>query len=77
MKTLLLAIDGIAVAIAAFIGLALLAGAIVWLLWPIAIHAFPGLVAKGYLASDISIWTAISVTFITAILIKPTNVTKQ
>ena len=50
--------------------MAFLAGTIVWLIWPVAMGAFPGLVASGALAAKISWWQAICLTWLMNFLIK-------
>lgn len=57
-------------AIALIAALSLVSGTIVWLLWPYAMAAFPGLVKAGTLASELSWWTSVCLTFVCSILIK-------
>ena len=59
----------------ALIGLlAVFSGTILWCLWPVAIPvAFPGLVETGVLATKLTWWVAVCLTWIFGILIKSTN----
>ena len=53
---------------------AIMAGTILWLIYPIAIPvAFPALVAKGYLAKELSWWSSVCLTWVANILIKSSN----
>lgn len=59
-----------------FIG-AFLSGTVVWIIWPFAIPAaFPGLVTSGVLASKISWWAAVCLSWIFNLLIRA-SVTKS
>ena len=54
--------------------IAVLGGTFVWLLWPVAIPvAFPGLVASGVLASKLSWWVSVCLTWLFSILLKSSN----
>lgn len=57
-------------ALALIAALSLVSGTIVWILWPYAVAAFPGLVKSGALASDLSWGCAVALTFVCSILIK-------
>lgn len=60
-----------AICVVAFFG-----GTIVWWLWPYAIPAvFPGLVLKGVLASKLTWWSAVALTWISTLLVKGTSTT--
>jgi hypothetical protein len=69
--------------IAGFLGvlllwfLAVISGTILFFIWPVAIPAaFPGLVASGFLAAKLPWFTAVCLTWVMAILVKPsTNTT--
>jgi len=50
--------------------MAFLAGTIVWLIWPVAMGAFPGLVSSGALAAKINWWQAICLTWLMNFLVK-------
>lgn len=50
--------------------LSLVSGTVVWLLWPSAVAAFPGLVKAGTLAPELSWWTSVALSFVCGILIK-------
>lgn len=57
----------------AFIVSAVGAIILVWL-WPLVMPAvFPGLVASGAIASNISFWTAFGLMFICSLLFKPSS----
>jgi hypothetical protein len=56
--------------------LALIGGTIVYWVWPTAIPAaFPGLIASGAIASKLSWWQAVCLTWLFGILIKSTQTT--
>lgn len=55
-----------------FIG-AVFGGTIVWLIWPVVAKAFPALVASGILASNLSWWDSVSLTWLFGLLIKSTQ----
>ena len=51
---------------AAFIG-----GTIVWFIWPIVVPVvFPGIVASGTVAANLSWWTSVCLTWLCSILLK-------
>lgn len=53
-----------------FLG-AFLGGTFVWLLWPVAIPAaFPSLVASGALATKLTWWQSVCLTWLAGLLIK-------
>jgi hypothetical protein len=56
---------------------ALAGGTVLWLVWPSAVQAFPGLVQKGYLVSDISWYPAVCLSFAANILIKSSSSSKD
>jgi hypothetical protein len=57
---------------------ALIAGTIIYLIWPIAIPAvFPGLIESGTIAKELDWWPAVCLTWICSILIKSTISTKN
>jgi len=54
--------------------LSLFGGTIVYLIWPVAIHAaFPGLVISGAIAGELTWWQAVCLTWLFGILIKSTQ----
>lgn len=65
----ILALGGLAL----IAGLSLVSGTIVWLIWPIAMKAFPGLVLAGYVSADLNWPTAVCLAFLFSILIKSTQ----
>jgi hypothetical protein len=56
---------------------ALLGGTIVYLIWPVAVNAFPGLVTAGYVAAEIPWWTAVCLVWLVSILVKSTTTLKD
>lgn len=57
---------------------AILAGTIVWLIWPVAIPAaFPGLVTAGTLAVKLTWWQSVTLAWIFGALIKSTTNTSS
>jgi hypothetical protein len=59
--------------VAVLIG-AVLAGIIVWLLWPIVVPAFfPGLVASGVIAGAVGLWESIAFTWLFATIVNTTK----
>ena len=67
LLTAIAAVIGIVVLLIAF---SLIGGTIVWLVWPSAMLAFPGLVAAGYLVPKIGWWSAVCLSFLCGTLIK-------
>lgn len=63
---LIVGIGGIALIAA----LSLISGTLLWLFWPYAMAAFPGLVKSGTLAAELSWWTSVALSFVCAILVK-------
>ena len=67
-------IEGITNIVIVIFGLfitAFLTGTIIWLIWPVAIPAaFPGLVASGTLASSLSWWQSVTLSWVFNILIR-------
>ena len=61
------AVVGIIVLLIAF---SLIGGTIVWLAWPSAMLAFPGLVKAGFLVPKIGWWSAVCLSFVCGTLIK-------
>jgi len=51
----------------------LLGGTVVWMAWPIAVKAFPGIVNAGYIVPEISWGSAVCLSFITSVLFKSRN----
>lgn len=49
---------------------AVISGTIVWLLWPVAMNAFPGLVSGGILAAKLTWWQSVCLTGLFGFLIK-------
>lgn len=49
---------------------AVISGTIVWLLWPVAMNAFPGLVSSGILAAKLTWWQSVCLTWLFGFLIK-------
>jgi len=55
---------------------AIIAGTLVFWLWPVAIPAaLPGVVAGGYLAAKLSWWQAVCLTWLCGLLIKSKSTT--
>ena len=52
---------------------AVVGGTFVWLVWPVVNHAFPKLVAEGVIASSLSWWDSVSLTWLFGLLIKSTQ----
>ena len=48
----------------------LFGGTVVWLIWPYAVHAFPGLVASGAVASNLNWVDSVALTWLCSFLIK-------
>lgn len=57
-------------ALALLAALSVLSGTILWLLWPYAVMAFPGLVKSGTLAAELSWWNSVALAYVCGILIK-------
>lgn len=56
--------------------IAFFGGTIVWILWDDCIpHVFPSLVENGHLAADLSWWQAVSLTWLSGLLIKGSSST--
>jgi hypothetical protein len=55
---------------------AVFGGTFVWLVWPVVNHAFPKLVADGVLASSLSWWDSVCLTWLLGLLIKSSHTTK-
>lgn len=68
MSKLFLIPAAVVAAFGIILGASLLGGTIVWLLWPTAVAAFPGLVKAGYLAADLSWSSAVALTFVCSLL---------
>jgi len=68
-----------AVAVMALILLvAVFGGVLVWWLWPIVIPAvFPGAVASGLVAKDLSLVTSIALSWLVGILFKSSSVSRK
>ncbi len=49
---------------------AVISGTVVWLLWPVAMGAFPGLVSGGVLAAKLTWWESVCLTWLLGFLIK-------
>jgi len=56
---------------------AVIGGTFVWLVWPVVNHAFPKLVADGVLASSLSWWDSVCLTWLFGLLIKSTQTNKN
>lgn len=56
---------------------AVIGGTFVWLVWPVVNHAFPKLVAEGVLASSLSWWDSVCLTWLFGLLIKSTQTNKK
>lgn len=69
-------IIAIMVTMAIAFGIACAESFVLWVVWPYAISAFPGVVEHGYAVSDISFTTAIGLVIVFNILIK-TNATRN
>ena len=55
---------------------AVFAGTLVWLMWPVVIPAvFPGLVISGVIAGKVSWWACVCLTWLMGILVKSTQTT--
>lgn len=67
---ILIAVPGV---VAMFALSALFGGIVLWFLWPVAVTAFPSLVASGVLASELSFWQAVAVAWVFAMLFKSTT----
>ena len=65
--TAIAAVIGIIVLLIAF---SLIGGTIVWLTWPSAMLAFPGLVKAGFLVPKIGWWSAVCLSFLCGTLVK-------
>lgn len=53
---------------------AIFGGILTWLIWPHIIPVvFPGLVAKGYIVSKLSLWNAILINWLFGVLFKSSN----
>lgn len=59
---------GILLVLVATMSMSLFAGTVVWLLWPSAALAFPGLVKDGTIAREIPWWSAVCLSWTLAIL---------
>lgn len=57
--------------------IAVIGGTFVWLVWPVVNHAFPKLVADGVLASSLSWWDSVCLTWLFGLLIKSTQTNKK
>lgn len=68
-------IAGLGIAAVIFIA-AVIGGTFVWLVWPVVTHAFPKLVADGVLASSLSWWDSVCLTWLFGLLIKSTQTNK-
>jgi phosphotransferase system glucose/maltose/N-acetylglucosamine-specific IIC component len=50
---------------------AVISGTLAWLVWPVAVPAaFPGLVASGTLAANLTWWQAVCLTWLAGCLVK-------
>lgn len=57
---------------------ATIGGFFVWLLWPIVIPAvFPGLVASGTIAAELSFLQSVALSWLCAVLFKTTSTSKD
>jgi len=56
---------------------AVFSGTIVWLIWPVVGYAFPTAVNQGWLASHLSWWDSVCLTWLFGILIKSTQTNKK
>lgn len=55
---------------------AVFAGTLVWLMWPVVIPAvLPGLVISGVIAGKVSWWACVCLTWLMGILVKSTRTT--
>jgi len=54
-----------------------ISGTIVWMLWPVAMSAFPGLVSNGIFAAKLTWWQSVCLTWLFGVLIKSSGSTSK
>lgn len=78
MEKLLTIILSVVAVMALILLVAVFGGVLVWWLWPIVIPAvFPGAVASGLVAKDLSLVTSIVLSWLVGILFKSSSVSRK
>jgi len=78
MEKLLTIILSVMAVMALILLVAVFGGVLVWWLWPIVIPAvFPGAVASGLVAKDLSLVTSIALSWLVGILFKSSSVSRK
>ena len=78
MEKLLTIILSTVAVMALILLVAVFGGVLVWWLWPIVIPAvFPGAVASGLVAKDLSLVTSIALSWLVGILFKSSSVSRK
>jgi hypothetical protein len=78
MEKLLTIILSVVAVMALILLVAVFGGVLVWWLWPIVIPAvFPGAVASGLVAKDLSLVTSIALSWLVGILFKSSSVSRK